>query len=580
MGVHRITSLLHKQGWIPTSNDSSSEVESACQLWKPWNPSLSFLHQGLPMEQIPSNATILIDGNGLAFFLFKVAYARYLQSLFPSCQDSSFPRTRSLPPSDWNKALPCMMPLNRLEDVTREFILFLSNQKIKIFWDGPYRRFKTVTTQKRQRQRQEEWANLQQYSEHGSVPNVSNLLEFLRHFPVPSLFLQCVRKTLHQEHAVDMIYCQEEADVELALQASGNVNAYVMGQDSDFYFYKDIQYISFDCLFAANNNDAIHACVGRRKDLATLLGIQDQEMTELAILLGNDYIQSIKVPKKKGVDQGDPLTVVSYLHEQEDGFQVVSKDYEIELAFVRALYNLHNLDGFPLQQISDIGRVESNEDEEMTRHLKIQLPSGLAEFVDHTLAMQEDLTLTETVLGCLSFCCMDQSNVDESATLELKHLEAYEDLMTPTFLPPGQLERPPKWDNVRAAYLVERCIAVILRSPRASLLVRLTPPSLLFSHYKFHCILASKEVDETSYDSPPEDSKEEEEEPVFVERKVLPIDEHEEQIIHNIANHRVTIIHGETGCGKSSRVPVMLLNAPSPEPTLPRVKFFISQPRR
>jgi HrpA-like RNA helicase len=68
--------------------------------------------------------------------------------------------------------------------------------------------------------------------------------------------------------------------------------------------------------------------------------------------------------------------------------------------------------------------------------------------------------------------------------------------------------------------------------------------------------------------------------PAVIERPFLPIDEHEETILDTIQANRVTIIHGETGCGKSSRVPVMILDAPSPEPTLPKVKLFISQPRR
>ena len=40
---------------------------------------------------------------------------------------------------------------------------------------------------------------------------------------------------------------------------------------------------------------------------------------------------------------------------------------------------------------------------------------------------------------------------------------------------------------------------------------------------------------------------------------VLPIDEHRKKILDHIERDRVTIIQGETGCGKSSRLPVMLL---------------------
>jgi len=78
---------------------------------------------------------------------------------------------------------------------------------------------------------------------------------------------------------------------------------------------------------------------------------------------------------------------------------------------------------------------------------------------------------------------------------------------------------------------------------------------------------------------------------------VLPIDAHADRIIAYVASHRVTIIHGETGCGKSSTVPIMLLKAhdaarargtaavggggkaplkASPGPA----KMFVTQPRR
>ena len=56
----------------------------------------------------------------------------------------------------------------------------------------------------------------------------------------------------------------------------------------------------------------------------------------------------------------------------------------------------------------------------------------------------------------------------------------------------------------------------------------------------------------------------------------LPIDKHREIICTRIRANRVTIIHGETGCGKSSRIPQMIIN----DLGLANVKMFISQPRR
>ena len=54
----------------------------------------------------------------------------------------------------------------------------------------------------------------------------------------------------------------------------------------------------------------------------------------------------------------------------------------------------------------------------------------------------------------------------------------------------------------------------------------------------------------------------------------LPIDAHRSEILDTIARNRVTIVCGETGCGKSSRLPLMLLESDA------TAKMFVSQPRR
>lgn len=576
MGVRRITSLIQNQGWIPTT-PPEAEMETACRLWREWDPSLLLFHRGLPIQAIPAKSSVLIDGNGLAFFLFRVAYARHLRSLFPGRTSGTFPAVKSLSSAELTQALPCMMPLDLLDDITREFAyrLRLCNLDVRIFWDGPNRRFKTVTTQRRMEQRRQELVNLQQYCVHGSVPNEKNVYGFLRQFPVPSLFLQSVRKTLHHANA-NMVFCNEEADVELARAASGDSNSFVLGQDSDFYFYKDIQYVSFDCIFSAN--DTLYACVAKRQDLAALLEIEDEEMTELAILLGNDYVQSVRVPKQTDFDHKNPFHVARYINDQEDGFLVSSKDREMELAFVRALYNLQDLDSFPLQDFAGSGQLESDEDEEIIKHLKIQLPLGLAE--ETSRALQEGMTFSEIVMKCLSFCTQLRED-GEFAILGSQHVDAYAELIPwQTAESNRQLDKPPKWSDVKASYAIEKCISVILKSEQASLLVRFTPTSMLFSHFKFHCILASKESNQNNGEDSIISVDESQTKHMVVDRMVLPIDAHEDRILENVAKNRVTIIHGETGCGKSSRVPVMLLSAPSPEPSLPKVKLYISQPRR
>ncbi|CAK0822018.1 unnamed protein product, partial [Prorocentrum cordatum] len=67
-------------------------------------------------------------------------------------------------------------------------------------------------------------------------------------------------------------------------------------------------------------------------------------------------------------------------------------------------------------------------------------------------------------------------------------------------------------------------------------------------------------------------------------RETLPIDEHRDEIVGAIKSRRVVCIQGETGCGKSSRVPqyVHFLcrdPAESPRPGEERV-IVCTQPRR
>lgn len=59
----------------------------------------------------------------------------------------------------------------------------------------------------------------------------------------------------------------------------------------------------------------------------------------------------------------------------------------------------------------------------------------------------------------------------------------------------------------------------------------------------------------------------------------LPIDAHREEILEHVRNNRVTVIHGETGSGKSSRLPVMLVEEAMARGGR-RAKMFVSQPRR
>ena len=66
--------------------------------------------------------------------------------------------------------------------------------------------------------------------------------------------------------------------------------------------------------------------------------------------------------------------------------------------------------------------------------------------------------------------------------------------------------------------------------------------------------------------------------PAAPAQDILPIDAFREEILQRIHQDRVTIIHGETGCGKSSCLPRFLLE--EAEETGAPVQIMVSQPRR
>eukprot|EP00980_Cylindrotheca_fusiformis_P013168 scaffold3338_cov65-Cylindrotheca_fusiformis.AAC.1 len=152
-------------------------------------------------------------------------------------------------------------------------------------------------------------------------------------------------------------------------------------------------------MFTSSNS--IYACVGRREGLARLLCLEDEDMVEFAILMGNDYVENIALPKKKKgarpEQRKNAYSVASYLRGKDDEFEVKAQGKETELAFVRALYNLDDLESFPMQDFSEESDDTSTESEydEVTDELTILLPDELRSQVP--LVRQEDVSFNDAV---------------------------------------------------------------------------------------------------------------------------------------------------------------------------------------
>jgi len=131
------------------------------------------------------------------------------------------------------------------------------------------------------------------------------------------------------------------------------------------------------------------------------------------------------------------------------------------------------------------------------------------------------------------------------------------------------------WEDVLASYTFEKCIYHGMRENRESALLKYLSPMELFDNLTFHCMMSRKnQIAENERSKCTKEKKEETAKPQ--ERLSLPIDEFEDEILASVARQRVTIIQGETGCGKSSRVPVMIMRNSKMENT----KIYVSQPRR
>ena len=588
MGVLGWTRLLTEAGLLPPSEGCGCSAS----LFRSYSSSSDRLVPLAPHSKLH------IDGNGLVFFLFRAAYARNLQQGYGTTSATS--DGKCVGRND-DACLPTFLPLTLLHQVCYEWASTLLHYpcQLVVYWDGPQRPiYKQGTDRKRQKDRAQQWSHLQVYCD-GHLPTVS-CCEWPLHFPISRLCWTTVQYCLHIQLKISRVDCPGEADAVIAQQAALHQNnSYVVGSDSDYTIMKGISYIPFSSLTIASSPgnalslspNMLYAYVLRRVDLVHAFYLHDESsLVEVALCLGNDF-----VPRYGSFSSA--CDCVAYIQAQSPGFRLTAREVvateqqevsatsasQIEQAmdFCRRWYNLEEIRSGEKEAVHDNDDDEDDEAGDMIviHHNHQASPNSgepkLPLMMNLKLARVksfQDGSVKDVVLRCLQ-SYLDHHPGDE--VLTQIHVNVLHNMTVRSGLPDVGERWRPTWQDMTVCFWVEKLFVKAMDSCRDSPLAKLFPITEAFDALTYLRLLfkACPPIARAGISAP-------QKEPAKVERQSLPVDEHKDTILQAIQAHRVVIIQGATGCGKSSRIPIMLLRAPPPVPALKQVKMFISQPRR
>lgn len=656
MGVYGFTRYLSEEGWLPPDcreccrtslwlrdpNGASSSLFAGVSrsirtirprpVPRPTLGNATTTSNGLHSNH-SSSLSFHIDGNGLAFFLFDVAYARHVQKVIHefqqpvstvsssatnSGQKCCCPTIQSVlattqtsgketaskhkshktknnrqPPDNPSllpQILPNFVPLDIVEDVTKEFIEALLQRKnrspsstsfgsnaygsssasaasgnsVFVYWDGDARHVvKQQTDAQRTSKVRDSWGNYQQYCHHGKLPSTREknacICAWKSEFPKPRLYFDQVFHTIEycfasgssknpaSDGLVHNVSCNEECDHIIAKAASGNINAYVLANDTDFCFFPDINYVPFTTLHVrrgasggggidiSGNNGAttITGCVLRREELAEAIGlaspapptlvptqeaddsdgrrvwngsstighVNEQAMVELAILCGNDYLTD---PSSAKLDFYATRIedCITHLQQQDVGYKISSTSESTQniLDFVRALYSFGDLSKFPLVAKSETKR-NADSEEETSSDDEVGRPTMPSDFDFDLVRLdpRKDRSIKDAVVRCLQLH-VNRSRDDSSSrgpfVLKQEHIDAFrkmdlqKDKRAVNNVSFGKHTWwRPNWADVAAAYMITKAISSCLTQSASSPLTRFASPRCLFDSYIFHLLL-------------------------------------------------------------------------------------------
>ena len=544
---------------------------------------------GVEKTPVPSGSQILIDGSGWVFYL--------LES--PALGE---PVRRDLG-GDYSE-------LARRAEA--EISMFQKHgMKPTVYWDGPRRRMKAQTDASRAVQREDGEDKLRHLCLDGTKYNQEE-------YPLPVLAFTQVKYIL-DFMGIEQIRCDEEADRELALASSvaavDGPPSIVYGNDSDFLLFKDCKYVMFGGFSSAD--EPFGAQVLTRAKLAHALACTEGALVEWSIFKGNDFtkhfpkcsFQLSVLDQTSGgqsqwgnesdeeeddlvsitegcVDQDERMICLLELFERYRLIPAEPSDEELRMAidFSRKLYSLDSIDAFPFDDEDSHCNTEADGERDLLKEL---LENTIVD-MEAAVSSVIPVAAAKLLLGGagVDSTLMVNTPLTEGQKLAVFHaLPSYKTIDQPN---PSLCASRLQWEDITLAkkyQTVCRKLARIVTDYSLMSPSDLGDPRMWFEGDRFHTLAQT-------YLPPPSPKRAMRKTPLnsasgalpatqgpestSVTPVVLPIDAHRETICEHIRKHSITIIHGETGCGKSSRIPQMLAEDVGVE----NVKMYVSQPRR
>ena len=430
---------------------------------------------------------------------------------------------------------------------------------------------KKVKLERRQRDVRK-LANILHMLEHSDSHD--NVLPQERQLPVPTLMMTEFMWRVEQYHSIEKLtlvkVIKGEADPVIGILGRNIPNALVVSTDTDFMFMDGIRYCPFPQFHGYVTS--VFTC----DKVATALDVPKSRMPFLAVYLGNDYtgvasgtksIQSkiIEFKEDLGVDADliNNISIPMYRNRDYVGSDPLGFLKKKQIVGTKAKKSTGKASS------SSVWRQCWKMDHTPTEELRSKVIHAF-EVLD-SMSWEANEDFKSVVLKCFHACSPKYSLIAK-------------------FSWEGSLQQPYFQGNNQMKFtqaLLYQIVFLYVFDRFEG--VRVAPsqafrPEAFFAHLQPYVSLSvEKRLSVTDALVAMAVSRKEQFEKYRVEQGIepepvqetaLPVDDFREEILKRIGDTRVTLIHGETGSGKSSRIPLYLIQEN------PYNKVIVCQPRR